>query len=104
MDFLVYYLMPLKILLIFIYDGNKPLNTHKTWFSKTCENKRKKFHKAGAKYNKNKNYNTRRNMKIYPKEYKRTMQESNSKFNDSFANEQRQTSKSDSREFWNRYI
>ena len=20
-------------------DGNKPLNTHKTWISKTCENK-----------------------------------------------------------------
>ena len=42
-------------------------------------------------------------MKIYAKEYKRTMQEGNSKFNDSFANEQRQTSKSDAREFWNRY-
>ena len=42
-------------------------------------------------------------MKIYPKEYKRTMQESNSKFNDRFANEQRQTSTSDSREYWNRY-
>jgi hypothetical protein len=35
-------------------------------------------------------------MKIYAKEYKRTMQESNRKFNDSFANELRQTSKSDS--------
>ena len=56
-------------------DRNKPLNTHKTWFSKTCENKRKKFDKARAKFNKNKNYNTRRNMKIYAKEYKRTMQE-----------------------------
>ena len=84
-------------------EGNKPLNTHvhTTWFSKTCENKRNKFHKTRAKYNKNKNYNTRRNMKIYAKEYKRTMQESNRKFNDSFANELRQTSKSDSRKFWN---
>ena len=35
-------------------DGKKLLNTHKTWFSKTCENKRKKVHKARAKYNKNK--------------------------------------------------
>ena len=26
-------------------DGNKLLNTHKTWFSKTCENKRKNFTK-----------------------------------------------------------
>jgi hypothetical protein len=49
-------------------DGNKPLNTHKTWISKTCENKQKKFHKARAKYHENKNYNTRRNMKIYAKE------------------------------------
>ena len=40
-------------------------------------------------------------MKLYAKEYKRTMQESNRKFNDSFANELRQTSKSDSRKFWN---
>ena len=80
-------------------DGNKLLNTLKTWFSKTCENKRKKFHKARAKYNKIKNYNTRRNMKIYAKEYKRTMQEIHRKFNDRFANELRQTSKSDSRKF-----
>ena len=35
-------------------EGNKPLNTHKTWFSKTCENKRNQFHKTRAKYNKNK--------------------------------------------------
>ena len=42
-------------------------------------------------------------MKIYAKEYKRTMQEGNRKCNHSFANEKRQTSKSDSREFWNRY-
>ena len=82
-------------------DGNKLSNTHKTWFSKTCENKRKKFHKARATYNKNKNYNTRRNMKIHAKEYKRTMQESYRKFNDSFANELRQMSKSDSRKFLN---
>ena len=101
MDFLVYLLMPLKILLIFIYDGNKPLNTHKTWFSKSCENKRKKFDKAIEKYNKNKNYNTRRNMKIYAKEYKRTMQENYRKFNDRFANELRQMSKFDSRKFLN---
>ena len=40
-------------------------------------------------------------MKIYAKEYKRTMQESYRKFNDSFANELRQTSKSDSRKLWN---
>ena len=82
-------------------DGNKLLNTHKTWFSKTCENKRKKCHKARAKYNKNKNYNTRRNMKIYAEEYKRTMQENYRKFNDRFANELRQMSKSDSRKFLN---
>ena len=40
-------------------------------------------------------------MKIYAKEYKRSMQEGYRKFNDSFANELRQTSKSDSRKFWN---
>ena len=75
-------------------DGNKLSNTHKTWFSKSCENKRKKFDKAIAKYNKNKNYNTRRNMKIYAKEYKRTMQEC-------YRKTVLQTSKSDSRKFWN---
>jgi hypothetical protein len=40
-------------------------------------------------------------MKIHAKEYKRTMQESYRKFNDSFANELRQMSKSDSRKFLN---
>ena len=78
-----------------------PQNKEKhNWFNKSCETKRRTFHKAKKKYNENKNNENKELLKTASRLYKKQMSETFAQHQLRLEKELRTTSKRNSKDFW----
>ncbi|CAC5423481.1 unnamed protein product [Mytilus coruscus] len=71
------------------------------WFDKTCEEKRRLFHKARKSYNRFKNEANRTCLSVASRNYKSAMDTSFKQYQDKITSDLRTSSKSDTKKFWN---
>ncbi|KAK3087275.1 hypothetical protein FSP39_003953 [Pinctada imbricata] len=71
------------------------------WFTKLCDEKRKKFHNAKKKYNKDKSSANRESLRFARKSYKKELSRSFANHQLNLEKELRQTSRNNTKEFWN---
>ncbi|CAC5398281.1 unnamed protein product [Mytilus coruscus] len=76
-------------------------NVHRPWFDKTCEEKRRLFHKARKSYNRFKNEANRTCLSVASRNYKSAMDTSFKQYQDKITSDLRTSSKSDTKKFWN---
>ncbi|KAK3096812.1 hypothetical protein FSP39_003531 [Pinctada imbricata] len=79
---------------------NKNPKKFQPWFSNSCKEKRNKFYESRERYKQEKNIENRQRMKQSSKDYKREINKSYSKYQFEMEKEIRNTSKTDSRQFW----
>ena len=72
----------------------------KPWFTKNCENARKKFHKARKQYNLHKNDVTKTHLLNCSKQYKQTTKKAYDDYQFKLESKIRETSKTNGKEFW----
>ncbi|VDI68072.1 Hypothetical predicted protein [Mytilus galloprovincialis] len=78
----------------------KSSNSNKPWFDRACRGKRDAFHQVKAKFKHDKSDNVRLLLNERSREFKKQMSNSFNKYKDKCANELRNFSKSDSKQFW----
>ena len=78
----------------------KSNHSNKPWFDKNCREKRNAFHEVRAKYRYDKSDNVRASLNARSREFKKQMTDSFNKYTKKCANELRNYSKSDSKQFW----
>ena len=79
---------------------NSRLKQNQPWFTNSCREKRKAFHKAKKNYNLNKSDANKRNLQTAYKSYKAEMNSSYQNYQFKMENELRKKSNSDPRELW----
>ena len=83
-------------------SSNKETSSTKTssWFNKHCKSARKKINTAKHQYKLRKNHETKRNLSICSKEYKKALCQEQTKYKNTKIKELRKLKRAEPRKFW----